>query len=382
MNIDEMNFDMIKRVGIDKIKLSGFAVEDINILKLLSVNDKVEILQSTDSLKKHKRHMPDSGIGISKILIKDNQIFSDLLIGCSHDSNNIPIEYVFLSVCVSNAKGFNLENMSYSEYGSYIHSVLEYIHSEYGIILHSAYMKVDYLEINTNIFLTHSFSKYNRVLRLLMSFFHNHLGKMSTYDNFKDKKAIHEESFKRSNNSVDIIFYDKKKQLEDEGMEIEDDIEILRIELRLKNRKKINSALGSCFWHELNEEKIIKYFQKYIYGELSKKFDDWKSTREKELKKLILNCRKKSPKTWHHLLMQEIRNKSEILMIPYILDIEQVCSAFLLLPDKHRNAQRSIKSLLNISIDNDLYKNNDIEKVIEILNSLKNCSDKPLNPAQ
>ena len=382
MNINELDFTSIKRVGIDKLKLSGFGVEHIDIIKLQSMADRVEIVQSINPLKPCKRHMPESGAGISKILIKDNEIFSDLLIGCNNIGNNIPIEYVFLTICVSNAKGFNLENMTYAEYDIYIHQVLEYIHSEYGIVLHNAYMKVDYIEINANIFLTNTFSTYNRVLRLFMSFFHDHLGKLGTYDKMRHKKIIHEESFKRGNKSVEVIFYDKAEQLKNEGMEMENGIEILRIELRLLNRKKIISAFNTNFWHELNEEKIVKYFHKYIYEELSKKFDNWKLTREKEQKKLILNCRKKSINKWHHLLMQEIRNKSEMQMIPYILDIEQVCSAFLLLPDKHRNAHRSLKSLLNISIDDDIYKNHDIEKVFEILDSLKSYSYELINPAQ
>ena len=370
MNISDLEMDSIKRVGIDKIKLSGFAVEHIDMIKLQSMAKRVEIVQSPNSFIPCKRYMPESGAGISKILIKDNEIFSDLLIGCANSGNNMPIEYVYLSICVSNAKGFNLENMTYEEYDTYIHQVLEYIHSEYGIVLHNAYMKVDYIEINTNIFLRNAFSKYNRVLRLFMSFFHNHLGKLNTYDKMRNKKIVHEESFIRGNKSVEIIFYDKAEQLKNEGMEIENDIEILRIELKLKNRKKIQSVFESSFWKDLSQEKLAEYFNQQIYENLLKKFNSWQLTREKELKRLIVDCRTKNKNTWHHKVMQEIRNKSESAMIPYILDIEQVCSAFNKLPDPHRNAQRALKALLSISIENDIYKNNDIAKIHEILETL------------
>lgn len=370
MNISDLEMDSIKRVGIDKIKLSGFAVEHIDMIKLQSMAKRVEIVQSPNSFIPCKRYMPESGAGISKILIKDNEIFSDLLIGCANSGNNMPIEYVYLSICVSNAKGFNLENMTYEEYDTYIHQVLEYIHSEYGITLHNAYMKVDYIEINTNIFLANAFSQYNRVLRLFMSFFHNHLGKLNTYDKMGHKKIIHEESFTRSNKSIGVIFYDKIQQLKNEGMEIEHSIEILRIELKLKNRKKIQSVFESSFWKDLSQEKLNEYFHQQIYEQLLKKFNTWQLTREKELKRLIVDCRTKNKNTWHHKLMQEIRNRSELEMIPYILDIEQVCSAFKKMPDPHRNAQRALKALLSISIENDIYKNNDIEKVYEILETL------------
>ena len=353
MKISNLELNSIKRVGIDKLKLSGFAVEHIDMIKLQSMAKRVEIVQSPNSFIPCKRHMPESGAGISKILIKDNEIFSDLLIGCANNGNSIPIEYVYLTICVSNAKGFNLENMTYEEYDTYIHQVLEYIHSEYGIVLHNFYMKVDYIEINTNIFLTNAFSQYNRVLRLLMSFFHNHLGKLNTYDKMRHKKIIHEESFIRSNKSVGVIFYDKAEQLKNEGMEIEHGIEILRIELKLKNRKKIQSVFESSFWKDLSQEKLAEYFNQQIYENLLKKFNSWQLTREKELKRLIVECRTKSKNTWHHKVMQEIRNKSESGMIPYILDIEQVCSAFKKMPDPHRNAQRALKALLSISIEHE-----------------------------
>ena len=69
--------------------------------------------------------------------------------------------------------------------------------------------------------------------------------------------------------------------------------------------------------------------------------------------------------------MQEVRNKSESMMIPYILDIEQACNAFREIPDPNRNVNRSINSILNIHIENDIYRNNDIDKVFEILDALE-----------
>lgn len=167
-----------------------------------------------------------------------------------------------------------------------------------------------------------------------------------------------------------MSYSDKAEQLKNEGMEIENDIEILRIELKLKNRKKIKSVFDSSFWKDLSQEKLAEYFNQQIYENLLKKFNSWQLTREKELKRLIVDCRTKNKNTWHHKVMQEIRNKSESAMIPYILDIEQVCSAFNKLPDPHRNAQRALKALLSISIENDIYKNNDIAKIHEILETL------------
>ena len=370
MKLDDSDLSKIQRIGLDKIKLSNLAIiGEIDFHKLTNEKNNIEIHQTTNKSRRCRRYMPDTHAGITKIIIKDNQIFQDLIVGCASDSNGFPIEYVYLSLTVSNISGYNLENMSHEEYSDYIESVINYIAHQYGIALLYDCVKLDYAEINANILLNYDFPKYGRVLKLLMSLFDNHLGKLSSYEKLKDK-GTKVESYKRGNKSKEIIFYDKTKELEDMGNGLEDDISILRIELRLKDKKKIKSAIGSCLWGEIDDTKIVECFHQEIYHQLSKKFERWEEEREKELKRLILNCRKRSQKVWHHLLMQEIRNKSESMMIPYILDIEQVCNAYRELPDPNRNVNRSIKSLLNIPIENDIYSNNDIGKVFEIFDSL------------
>lgn len=377
MSDQELELNLIQRVGIDKIQLSNLLIDDIDISKLISISNtnKVEIYHTATKVSNYIRFMPNTFERITKIVIKDNNIFSDLIIGCAFDSHERPIEYVYLTITVTNAKGYNLLNMSYSEYNTYISNVIDYIKSTYGIILLTDYMKIDYIEINTNIMLENTFSEYNRTFRLLMSLFSGHMGKLSTYDKMPANKKIKEESFKRGNKSIEVIIYDKIKELKDRKIPIDRKPSICRIEIRLKTKDKIKSVFGSNIWKELNDEKITEYFKVQIYDYLSEKFEIWKLTREKELKKLILNCRKKSTKVWHHLLMQEIRNKSELQMIPYILDIEQVYSAFRKLPDPNRNATRAIKSIEKISVENDIYRNNDIAKIYEILNCVENSSN-------
>lgn len=377
MSKKNLEQNLIQKIGIDKIRLSNLLINDIDISKLISVSktNQVEIHHTATKISNCIRYMPDSFEGITKIVIKDNNVFSDLIIGCAFDSHDKPIEYVYLTVTVTNARGCNLTNMSYGEYDTYISNVVDYIKSTYGIMLFTNQIKVDYIEINTNILLKNSFSEYNRTFRLLMSFFSGHMGKLSIYDKISSNKRISEESFKRGNKSIDIIFYDKIKELKDMKIPISEELSLCRIEVRLKTKDKIKSVFGSNIWHELNDKKIAEYFMEQIYYYLSEKFEKWEQTREKELKKMILNCRKKSSKVWHHLLMQEIRNKSELQMTPYILDIEQIYSAFRKLPDPNRNASRAIKSIENISVENDIYKNNDIAKIYELLNDVKNSSN-------
>lgn len=371
MNLNNFDLSCIQRIGMDKIQLSGFAVASMDI-NMLSQNPKAEIHLVGNRSRRCKRHMPGTDAGITKITIKDNQIFSDLIVGCADTTGGRLVEYVYLTITVGNVKGCNLENMSYQEYDDYIACTLDYICSEYGIVLIVDEMKIFYMEINANILLKNQFSQYNRVLKLLISLFNNHLGKLNTYEKITGNKCSKAESYTRGNQSTEIIFYDKTKELKDKKQQIDDDVSILRIELKLKNRQKIKSAFATSYWKELDNKKIAGYYHSQIYTQLFNKFDKWLQTRNSELKKLITASRQQSKKTWHHILMQEIRNKTELQNIPYILDIEQVCSAFKQFPDPNRNSGRSVKSLINICISDDVYKNHDIEKVYEILNTL--CS--------
>ena len=229
MKLSDCDLYNIQRIGLDKIRLSNLAiVGEIDFDTLEQEGNIVEINQTANTKRRCRRYRPGTNTGITKIIVKDNQIFSDLIIGCASDSNGLPIEYVYLSITVANVKGCNLENMSHDEYSDYIESVMDYIAHQYGIVLLYDSMKLDYVEINANILLNQDFPKYGRVLKLLMSMFDNHLGKLNSYEKLKSKEGAQAESYKRGNKSKEVIFYDKTQELKDTGNALDDDIPILR----------------------------------------------------------------------------------------------------------------------------------------------------------
>ena len=75
------------------------------------------------------------------------------------------------------------------------------------------------------------------------------------------------------------------------------------------------------------------------------------------------------------MLMLQVRNESERLGVPYILDVEQVCDALKKMPDPHGNRARTCKSLCKKKVDNDLYHNNDRAKAWEIMDAFSKPSD-------
>lgn len=365
-----------QKIGIDKIQFYGFGVEregGIDFIQLMR-HECVSVEEAGAGIA-CVRYLPNTNRGISKITIKDNQVFSDLLIGCSRDSRSRPHEYIYLTLTVDNARGDNMEPMSYIEYSRYIENVINYTADTYGIYLHTDSLKVRYMEINTNILLSHKFSEYNRAFRLLMSFPDKRFGKLSTYDSVsKNKKntTLAGESFKRGNKSIELIIYDKSTQMEERGKKAgePEQPQYLRIEYRLLNSKKIETELGSSDWKNLNDDIIADWFFNKFKQQILDKYAEWEEDRQRSLLKLITKCRKKSPKTWHHLLMQEIRNLSEMNGISYILDIEQVHEAIRHIPNSRKYCSRSINAVNKIDIDRDIYRNNDMGKIQEIINGI------------
>ena len=105
----------------------------------------------------------------------------------------------------------------------------------------------------------------------------------------------------------------------------------------------------------------------YMSKKMVKKYEEWYKKREKELMALIEQTRAKYKTRWQEKLRHQIYNTSEHLRVPYILDIEQVCQAMCRLPDPYHNCGRACESMCSSKVENDLYHNNDCDKVREIL---------------
>lgn len=345
------------QIGIDKIKFSGFMITylDTAYLEELSrQNGSIQISSTTID-------------GERRIEIADNYLFSDLIMGCRWHGCQL-IEYVYLTMSPTNVCGHNQDNLLWSEYNACLGTVLEYIQRQYHICLGTNHLKVKMMEINCNIPLDGAYVDYDRVIRLLMSFLPKHLRNSQPY---ASRRIIGNSSpsYLHSNNSMGVKIYNKTAQMRakfPDFPELEEDCDIMRIEISLDSPEKIASSLGSNLWSELSDTAIADYYHRYIIDTMQRRYQQWHQKRQSELIRLLRRNRREHPKDWHHLTMQHIRNQSEIAGVPYILDIEQVAEAYKQLPDKHRNRSRAIRSLLEIPIEDDLYKHQDREKVREI----------------
>ncbi len=375
-NITALNMDFhypYQKIGIDRLQLCNLAVLNIDIEKLFGTD--AQICQVTKPGLPGKYSVPgtDRWIFKIKIAVKDNMAFFDLVIGCNNIYGNRWIEYANLDMRIPNEEG-NLVPWHKKQYDEYIYKIVLYIYQRYHIMLGCDRMQIKKIEINCNIPLTHDFCFYSRPMKLLITLMDNHLEKLGSYERVKSEKnmkKLQAESFLRGNKSMEVIFYDKQRQL-NETKKDSDKIgtPILRIEYKLKTKQKINAAIGTASWNEINDRLIADYFLAYSRKELSSRFQKWMEMRKKELVRLVKECRKNNSQRWHYDLMTVIRNRSEHAEIPFILDIEQVYEAVRMIPDKNRS--RKIKSIDSILLEyNDVYKNKDINKAFEIISGIE-----------
>lgn len=359
------DFD-ISRIGIDKIQLSNFRVLDIDFAYLSGLSN-VDIYWDNTGL-------------VRKIIIKDNEIFNDLVLGRFTGSNGWFTTYSHLTLSVKNVIGTNLQSLSHQQYDDHIDSTLAYIQHVYHIVLDASEIKVDYLEIAATIALEHPFPSYQRPLRLIASFISRKTGKLNSVINDKStgNASAVSETIMRSNKSFSVIIYDKTKQLyETNGTIVEDNgrlANLLRLELRLLQGAKIANVFGTRAWANITDAMIADYYWAQIQT-LHHKYTLWMSDTSKKLRREIKKLKTEKPKTWHHILIASALDRESKTGVPYILDCTQILDALSCLPDRHGNRSRTWHTILRTlaSIPNCCLCNQDCDKMDEIFNKIEHC---------
>lgn len=338
-------------IGIDKLELYNF---DVRLMDLEHIR---RMARSTDDIRLIEANAKQG----MRVEIYNGVAFAKLAVGVDQ-YNKHGGYYVNLTLTPSNAYGHNLDNMSWTAYDKWLPEVLKDIRDTYRIDLDSRHIKVKAMEINCNIPLEQKYEAYVRTTRLLMSLLP--AGMKQAHDCDGGSTLL------RKNGSMAVTIYNKTAQIRKKHPELADDAsapDIMRIELRLAKARKVKSAFGGNDWRKLSDEKISQYMCRYMTDKMASKYEEWYMRQERKLKKLIKETRATYKTRWRGKLMEQVRNESEHLGVPYILDIEQVCQALRKLPDPHGNCARACKSLRKNKVKNDLYHNNDCGKVREIL---------------
>ena len=338
-------------IGIDKIQLSNFAVKYIDMDRIK------DMAQQTDAIK---IIAPNAKHGL-RVEIFGGRHFGKLVVGYDYYKKHGEY-YTELTLSPSNVCGHNLYNLSYTYYNELLPLILDHIESKYGIDLDCCSAKVKTIEINSNIRLLHRYDDYARVTRLLMSLLPIRNAEVQTCDGG--------ETLLRKNGSVALAIYNKTDQVRKKIPKLVDDEDpdIMRIELRLLNASKVESAFGSNDWHTLNDDTIRAYMCKYMNNNMANEYKKWHERQEALLVEMIAAKRAQHKTRWQENLLIQILNDESINQgVPIILDVGQICAAMGRVPDRNGNLARARKSMSKPRADNDVLHNNDRAKVAEIL---------------
>lgn len=355
---------LIEKIGLDRMVISNFRIRSLDRKKLIC-HDNV----TYDAGNEHG-YLLEDGTCFSHLKIKDNRLFGSLLAG-THRTCSVKRDYSKMDITIGDTQTWNLQNMSVDEYKKHIKTIFSYIYEEYGLLIDDSYTTISTLEINCTFEIDACFSEYHRSLRLLMFLLPDYYKKIIEVCK-KDisNLSLESETFYRGNNSMQIKIYDKKRQLQNTHGYLYGG-NIMRIEFVLKTAQKIREVFGSNSLSNLSDTIVNEYYIRQFRKLFGNKYQKWKKDNGKYLRQKILEHKRQNPSHWQRTLLNELRNHEQTNQIPILLDINDLLVQVKLL-DTTGHYKRVEKSILKKCRTDDVYLQNDAQKINEIISKVEN----------
>lgn len=366
----------MNRIGIDKLVAFNINVMHIDFNILLT--HKWSKVQFSYNGKSYYMESPN-GTRISYLKIKDNNVFNEFIVTI----DDIGREHQTLSLSAGNLHKANIQNVTVIEIKSYLTDVRKYLLSQYGLTVNMSHLQIKLLEINCTFAITKKFREYHRVIKLLMYLAPFLNSKLQSFINAnKQNYSLDMETLLKKNKSMEIIIYNKSKQICD-TKDVEMHADLMRIEIRLLTAKKITEAFGDNHFHTFTDEAIAEYYMHQFTKKFINTYRKWYIDNQSKIAKLICKCKQQTPIHWQANFLDYCKNYEENYELPLLLDIEHLYTILKAHTDHNRNTSRTIKSFRK-KIENrdaDCFGKNDAEKVDEIFFKVKQAYEKTLMDA-
>lgn len=362
------------KIGIDKMNLFNLPVTHIDFDVLLA--HPLKNVQYSYAGYEYYLETPD-GIKMSYLKIDDNQIFSDFKFWVDVRGR----EHQMLSFSATNLHMTNISNLSLEEVKNHLVNIRSYLLSKYGLTINIYSAQLKFLEINCTFPLATNFAEYHRVLKLLMHLVPlTHANLQPYFEEYKKENILNLETIFKKNQSMEIIIYDKAKQLRSvKGIKIS--ANLMRIEIKLLTSRKIIEAFGCNQLQNLTDEAVAIYFMKQFSKKFIRPYEKWLKKNQRELKKIINECKQNTPIHWQINFLESCRNYEQSNELPLLLDIEHLFSLLRAEKDKNRNTSRTIKEFKNKmkSRKNDVFAQKDAQKVDEIFRAIDKAYEETID---
>lgn len=354
--------------GVDKHNTGSFFIPREHDFEKLFSHDNIKI--NTNPLSK-KMKLYDENTGeafeFQCITINKDERFETLHLGVKKVGHGLK-EYATLNVFIEdddNEDGTaNLIPLSQSEVIEKQKELLKYIREKYGLNLGYEKSKYKFMEINKTIELNEDVENYHEVLEFIRLVAPaKYKRKTEDTDKYNEINLI-----SLQNNSVKIKIYNKTKQLKEyKGIEV--DKFYMRIEICLKDSRKIQNAFGTTMIEEITDEMMLEYYMRTVKADIFDRVESQLKKSEKELKKELKMQKKEDAKKYPKMfLIGACGLRYGKTKIPLVLDLEQ---CFGLLKKDVARWDRTYKTLLK-EIEKRPHKKNNLVKYHEIKNKILN----------
>lgn len=353
--------------GIDRTKLRNIPIIKINKKKMQVAIAKgvVTVVKTPDWRNdKYKNERcffyedTKEKICIDSIAIKDNdnKYFNYYKYTC-RDGVKPKTGYIELTIGAFREDGTNLIPLKVSEFHEMVKLIQLNLWEQYGIYIDISNAKFEELELNITLLTDKEFERYGNILKVC------HLNHTSYFE--PDASFFYREgetsSLRLYNQYLQLLIYNKKYQLEKQGIVFDDGVNIMRIEYKFKENKPILKNFGNITIWEFKDEMIKEFLQKRIKLDITNRVNEF-------IKKTNIHIRKefrkdkKTGKIKPQSILERVNGNVYIgdedgTFLNYIFDIEQLYQIIReFYKDKYK-ANRSIERIEKSKMDKDCYKN-------------------------
>ena len=345
--------------GVDRHMLGGIKISTVDLEKILA-NEKIKIYKDGETIVLKDSKTQEELI-FSTLVINDNEYFKSLVIGCKMNEG-FKVEYVHLDVFISEPNGCNLVPLNMEQLMDKHERLKDYIFDEYGILIKYEDSYYNFLELNNTVELDHDSLEYQKVLKLMSIIAPKRYKSRNLWtDENNEVRGVFLE-----NNSMKIKIYNKSKQLLEE-YNITLAKTYLRVEIVLKDSRKIKEVFGTTSVKEITEEKMKEYYLKVINADIFEKIEKYIKSSNRELKKLAKEEQEKDMRKWTRSFLLRACGNELDRDLELVFDIEQCLE--IIKKKTGKNYKRTLKRLEN-DINEKEHKKNNLDRYAEIKSKL------------
>ena len=343
---------------IDETEIYNVKIRKVDLEKLLH-NEKVKRHIGAGNKIYLEDYATRKEVNFDLLNIDDKYMFDTLQIG-SKVNKDFVHEYLHISMFVSDLESerHNLEPLTKAEYESKCNKVENYIEKEYGLTLNLKEKKFKLLALNRTFEIEQETDKYWELFELILLLAP---AKYKTKD-FMLNGVNEVIGVYLENGLTKIKIYDKTKQLKNEkGIEL--DRQYMRIEVVLKEEKKIKQVLGTNLVSDIADKQLEQCFNSIVQEDIFNKIDEYLIESKKQLYKIAKEEKKRNKLNWtRNFLLKsghggiKYKKRGKPTKADLLFDIEQ--SLEIIKEETKSNYKKRLKTLEKDIDDFDSKKNN------------------------